>query len=113
MGVSPGCFINTVIPAMRSIDHDVQSHFRASHVPEALSFHRQDRCLDRTTDRQANLYSVKMASYKDSYGKIIQRKQNEPPGGAPAQASEGRGRAASRPAAPRIGRRSLSSWRLA
>src|SRR5260221_13542687 len=104
MGVSPGCFINTVIPAMRSIDHDVQSHFRASHVPPALSLHRQDRCIDRTTDRQANLYSVKMASYKDWNGKIFQKKQNNPPAGPPAQPTKGRGQPPSRPPRPPPGR---------
>src|SRR5258708_17727704 len=47
-----------------------------------------------------NLYSVKMTSYKDSYGKIIQRKQSEPScGGTNPQAGKGGSRKAGRPAA--------------
>src|ERR1700680_5191718 len=47
-----------------------------------------------------NLYSVKMTSYKDSYGKIIQRKQSKPScGGTNPQAGKGGSRKAGRPAA--------------
>jgi hypothetical protein len=60
-----------------------------------------------------NLYSVKMASYKDSHGKIIQRKQTKPHRYAGPAASKAGGRAASRQAAQIVGRYPLSSWRPA
>src|SRR3954468_20499956 len=60
-----------------------------------------------------NLYSVKMASYKDSHGKIIQRKQNGPPRGEGPPACKARSRTAGRPAPPCVGRYPLSSWRPA
>src|SRR6266481_5086076 len=57
------------------------------------------------------LYIVKMASYKDSHGKIIQRKQSEPSGdGASPQTGEGCSRKARRPAAQIVRRYPLSPW---
>jgi hypothetical protein len=60
------------------------------------------------------LYSVKMTTYKDSHGKIIQRKQGQPSSDdAGPQAGEGGSRKARRPAMQIVGRNPLSAWRPA
>jgi hypothetical protein len=70
-------------------------------TPSAESFHCQDKLRGATLAVKQNLYSVKIAAYKDSHGKNLKRKQSEPSSsGEAAQAGEGCVCKARQPGAP-------------